>query len=653
MGLRSMQQGDTTTARRQLRTAAKAENPLIARKAKIALAESFDSIEDKTDTLAKIYHEYNDEESLLPLCRELFENREYAKIIEETDGLDLINCANEIAYFRLSSMRAKNDSRLKKEYYIWCTERPFERAQYNLFSELEEEIPDVIKLRALCYTKNYANAIEIARKFLDCQITITPQIASDFGKIFLYGSANYNENAQYLMNIAKAISKEYVFYFYFYAGRIYDRSSDKSEKAFECYEKAMQHATTAELYDNALWYYLKAQLELSPVAAVKAIEKYSTKWHDPYYFDDFFDSLSYKLLTDKNYEIYLHMASFLPGVASKESAAKFCYTAARLLQENIYMPKYIPSKERIDTYLHIALDGGTSIYYKALAAKQLNLSNEEFFRNITVLKKDEDFTKNKYAEELLLGYADFGFAEKIYNDYLTYRDELSTETVKKLAQFLFSCGKTQDSYYTQSIRMASRKLNNCELTPDEIDIQLYKLSYPQAFLNDTSEFANAYGVEEYMMYALMRSESFFDPSIVSSAGAVGLTQLMNLTAGDVAKKLKRTQFDLRDARTNIQFGSYYLSEMIRRLSDSNILAAFAYNAGITRVRNWLSQTQTTWEAMSKKQKLTEQMPRDLFLETLPITETREYGRKILSASVIYGALYYNQSISDVIDTIFN
>ena len=130
------------------------------------------------------------------------------------------------------------------------------------------------------------------------------------------------------------------------------------------------------------------------------------------------------------------------------------------------------------------------------------------------------------------------------------------------------------------------------------------------------------------MYALIRSESFFNADVMSSAGAIGLTQLMEFTGSDIARRFKMQDYSLTDPETNINFGTYYLSSLISRCDNSSLLGFFSYNAGITRVRRWL---QSSLIEFGKKSN----MPLDLFLETIPFAETREYGRKLVSATIAY------------------
>ena len=81
---------------------------------------------------------------------------------------------------------------------------------------------------------------------------------------------------------------------------------------------------------------------------------------------------------------------------------------------------------------------------------------------------------------------------------------------------------------------------------------------------------------------------------------------------------------------------YYLAELIRRCDGSMLNGFFSYNAGITRVRRW---GQSSMISFGRK----ERMPIDLFLETVPFAETREYGRKLAGAAVMYEWLYSENS----------
>lgn len=116
---------------------------------------------------------------------------------------------------------------------------------------------------------------------------------------------------------------------------------------------------------------------------------------------------------------------------------------------------------------------------------------------------------------------------------------------------------------------------------------------------------------------------------------------MKPTFDECVKKLKLENPDITDPLTNIRVGTYYYSSLVKRLDNSDILALFAYNAGATKVRRWL-QTSRIGLGMYKD------LPSNLFLETIPIAETRNYGRKVIQSAAIYAWLYYDKNPCDII-----
>jgi soluble lytic murein transglycosylase len=122
--------------------------------------------------------------------------------------------------------------------------------------------------------------------------------------------------------------------------------------------------------------------------------------------------------------------------------------------------------------------------------------------------------------------------------------------------------------------------------------------------------------------AIARQESAFMPDAKSSAGALGLMQLMPATARQVAKESRislRSNNQLTDPPTNIKLGTAYLGKMFRQFNHNRILASAAYNAGPNRVKNWLDPS----------------LPLDVWIETIPFSETRKYVQNVLVFSSIY------------------
>ncbi|CAK0739845.1 soluble lytic murein transglycosylase [Gammaproteobacteria bacterium] len=135
--------------------------------------------------------------------------------------------------------------------------------------------------------------------------------------------------------------------------------------------------------------------------------------------------------------------------------------------------------------------------------------------------------------------------------------------------------------------------------------------------------AAAAGIPPAMVFAVVRQESVFMADIRSSAGALGLMQLMPATAAQVAKGLKIPYIgttDLIDPDRNLQLGSTFLGQLVNR-QGGLALAAAAYNAGPGRVKQWRPQAK---------------MAADVWVESIPFDETRRYVRNVLTYAVIYG-----------------
>lgn len=601
-----------------------------------------------------LLQKFPDSDSLLICAKEFYSVKDYEEVINLTEQIDFSNESNELILLRLHSLQATASPNLNKEVFLWFTKKPVSETHYQFFrdeytlNEEERQTNEYNTIRFLInvYKRDYKSAssqIDNLKEFLKTtRQDFLPLIASSIGKTFLYSDVNYIKNAEKAFNLAQEFKQTPAeFYFWFYAGRLYDKAEFYKNQSADCFENAIRTAPSPSAVDNALWYLLTSKLSYAVDSIIANLDKYARLWSDAEYFDDFFESLISTLLISGKWNSLYTVYTKIDGYASDETVAKFAYVYARLLQEGYATSNDL--QNNIKAAFERTCQSGTNQYYKIMAAYHLNLSAKETLE----ILKDPPAIRKAYAtshtnhsdtaaENLLKGYAYFGFPEKIYPEWLKlYKDKISYETSMYLSKFLQRCGDDDNSYYSQSLRIASRAANLSEQRLSSDDL---KAVYPQNFKDYVDKSSSLYGVSPEILYALIRSESFFDPNIISSAGAVGLTQLMEFTGSDIARKLKMQEYSLTDAETNIKFGSLYLSELIRRCNNSILTAFFSYNAGISRVRRW---QQTTIKEFGKKQN----MPGDLFLETIPFAETREYGRKLVSASVIY-KLLYEQDLSD-------
>ena len=134
------------------------------------------------------------------------------------------------------------------------------------------------------------------------------------------------------------------------------------------------------------------------------------------------------------------------------------------------------------------------------------------------------------------------------------------------------------------------------------------------------------GIDPAWAYGLMRQESRFVSNARSHVGAGGLMQIMPDTAKLVARQMGETYNPaaLTDMNTNIRYGTFYLSMIQSQLSNSPVLATAGYNAGPNRARRWQPDVQP--------------IAADQYTETIPLIETRDYVKHVMTNATHYGVL---------------
>jgi soluble lytic murein transglycosylase len=151
--------------------------------------------------------------------------------------------------------------------------------------------------------------------------------------------------------------------------------------------------------------------------------------------------------------------------------------------------------------------------------------------------------------------------------------------------------------------------------------------FPKAYWIDLKKFSSSNALDPYLVAALIRQESEFNPGAVSRANAVGLMQLLPKVGKSVAKQEKLKHFSttqLFAPGINLQLGTRYFRGMVDKFGSFEYALA-AYNAGAERVQDWQGQ--------GKFRDAQE------FVESIPFTETREYVQAILRNANVYRQLY--------------
>ena len=110
--------------------------------------------------------------------------------------------------------------------------------------------------------------------------------------------------------------------------------------------------------------------------------------------------------------------------------------------------------------------------------------------------------------------------------------------------------------------------------------------YPKQYNEFVEQYAKEYKLNSNIVYAIIKNESNFDKDISSNKGAIGLMQIMQETGNEVANRINIEASNLLDAKTNIQIGTKYFSELYQKYNNTN-LALAAYNAGTGNVDRWI------------------------------------------------------------------
>lgn len=152
--------------------------------------------------------------------------------------------------------------------------------------------------------------------------------------------------------------------------------------------------------------------------------------------------------------------------------------------------------------------------------------------------------------------------------------------------------------------------------------------FPLAYWEMIQQKAQERELDPYLILALIRQESLFDPQARSPASALGLMQLLPSTASRVARQIgvsPPSNEQLLQPEINLALGTQYLRDLLQRYSNDWLKAIAAYNAGEAAVDRW------------EKEILTED-PEE-FVERIPYLETRGYIKLVMRNHRIYRRLY--------------
>ncbi len=156
------------------------------------------------------------------------------------------------------------------------------------------------------------------------------------------------------------------------------------------------------------------------------------------------------------------------------------------------------------------------------------------------------------------------------------------------------------------------------------EYDVLEIRYPLPWRQVFNEHSKSAGIIDSWAYGVARSESLFMRDIRSSAGAIGVMQLMPATGRQTARELNLPYAGLAtltDSTSNIRLGTHYLGKMFDRFDGNRVLATAAYNAGPHRVDSWLPDSGS--------------LDARIWIENIPFNETRGYVKRVLTDEAIF------------------
>jgi len=151
------------------------------------------------------------------------------------------------------------------------------------------------------------------------------------------------------------------------------------------------------------------------------------------------------------------------------------------------------------------------------------------------------------------------------------------------------------------------------------------LRFPSPYTPTFAKESKSTTISIGFLYGIARQESAFGPNARSPVGALGLMQLMPATAAATARTIGEpvpTAVALFQPELNVHIASRHLAELLERYDGNRVLAAAAYNAGANRVDRWLRERPAR--------------PADIWIESIPFAETRDYVQNVMAFAYIYG-----------------
>ena len=490
----------------------------------------------------------------------------------------------------------------------------------------EDELA-LFNARVLTATGRHAEAAEVYAVLLGkmSPVIYSEKVYEEIGTVFL-GSPLQPEGGRLLL--AHTAGQPF-FYGYFSAGRLL-RAEGRYSRAYELFLTASKHAgDNMLLYERSVWYGLDCLLQQGVELFVENLPEAAKRWHNPGYYSDLLEDAAAELTSRRQWDLVWDVFRTLRSSGGGPEALAL-YGHILLQAENAGLFQFPYDQQVPDAgTLRKAVSGYHSYGYYHL----LNLSPEGKLPPALSAAGEEGVGGEEELEggsgkeaEFVRSFASYSLLEKMYGYALRYEDRLSNTDLLRTAELLSGA-----ELFREAITLVNRGIRRGSWLWTRDALQLL---FPKAFAHTIENAARENGIDLWLLTALIREESYFDPDAVSHAGAVGLSQLMPGTAAETARRMGIANPDITNPEDNVAMGAFYFASLLRRFDGNPLYAVCAYNAGPTRMRRWAAEYG--------------KLPMPLLIEAIPIDETRNHAKKVLVSMLLYGYLYGSREIQESI-----
>ncbi len=448
------------------------------------------------------------------------------------------------------------------------------------------------------------------------------------------GSRRYRVTADALRAAAPHLDAPLVGRAYEYAGRLY-RLSGAHAAAVSLFEQSLETESDTQARQRIVWYQLSSRVRSDPLGIVSRLEAIVPLPGDPRYYSDIFAELAGLLSRQGRWDLLYEAYGAIRRFAAPEALARYEVTISRAIGAGQFLPPLSTRRDAEDLRRRLLesassqrLDRFAALLAMALLGEPgeevLGLSDESEPPGVGA-RSGQPTTG---AAALAATYLRFGLMDELFGTIRAAGSDVGPGLRIAAADRFRRDGDA---------RRAILVMSAFELSGGMLTRQTGMLRYPLAFSSIVDERTAMEGVDPAVFYALIREESLFDPEIASSAGAVGLAQLMPGTAADIAARMRLPSPVLTDPADSLAIGARYFS-MLSAQFGSVARAIAAYNAGQGNVRRW--------------ERRFAELDDVLLHQTIPFPETYEHVRKVVVSAAYYGYLYEGRAPSDTVRLVF-